>query len=266
MCRRTLAHAVLPLALCLAAPVPFAAAADYFVATHGDDANPGTEAKPWKTPQKASNSVQPGDTVRIGAGSYSPVKGTWTVRCAGTAEAPITFKARGDGAVRISTSSVLPADGWKPHKGAIYQIEVGSPVMAVFQNGLPLVNPWKNHNLTSVETMYANSFYKKGSTLYVWLADGADPRTSRCGSRPARDCAGRLCPYHFRRPDRGTRLRGIQANKGIASRHHTQLHPAVPTRTRASWGRLSTSSSRRTCSRRSAPASTITVSMPRRET
>lgn len=34
------------------------------------DANPGTEAQPWKTIQKAARSVQPGDTVYIKRGTY----------------------------------------------------------------------------------------------------------------------------------------------------------------------------------------------------
>jgi len=186
MCWGTLVYAALCLMLCLAAPAPFAAAATYFVAPNGNNSQEGTEKQPWKTPQHASDSVKPGDTVLIDAGLYSPAKGTWNVTCAGTAEAPITFKTRGDGEVRISASSLLPADGWKHFKGAIYQTEIRTPTTCVFQNGLPLVGPGKNQPVPSVDEMYPNSFFlaEKGTTLYVWLADGSDPGKSEMRTAP----------------------------------------------------------------------------------
>ena len=67
----------------LAAPAPFAAAATYFVAPHGDDSRAGTESQPWKTLRKAAAAVQPGDTVRIKAGSIS-----WGQRGSSTGPGP----------------------------------------------------------------------------------------------------------------------------------------------------------------------------------
>ncbi len=43
----------------------------YFVATSGNDTNPGTEIQPWKTIQKAANTLIAGDTVFIKAGVYN---------------------------------------------------------------------------------------------------------------------------------------------------------------------------------------------------
>ncbi len=43
----------------------------YYVATTGNDTNPGTEAQPWKTIQHAANSATPGSTVLINAGVYN---------------------------------------------------------------------------------------------------------------------------------------------------------------------------------------------------
>jgi hypothetical protein len=52
-------------------PEPAAAgASSYYVAQNGSDKNPGTEAKPWKTIQKAAESATPGSTVQIKAGTY----------------------------------------------------------------------------------------------------------------------------------------------------------------------------------------------------
>jgi hypothetical protein len=42
----------------------------YYVATNGNDKNPGTLALPWRTIQKACNTVSAGSTVQIRAGRY----------------------------------------------------------------------------------------------------------------------------------------------------------------------------------------------------
>lgn len=43
----------------------------YYVATNGNDSNPGTEEKPWRTIQKAAGTVVAGDTVYIKEGTYN---------------------------------------------------------------------------------------------------------------------------------------------------------------------------------------------------
>ena len=48
-----------------------AMAAEYFVATSGADTNAGSAAAPWRTIQKAANTVAPGDTVNVVAGVYA---------------------------------------------------------------------------------------------------------------------------------------------------------------------------------------------------
>ena len=48
-----------------------ASATVYYVATDGNDGNPGTEALPWKTIQKAAHSMVAGDTVYIRSGTYN---------------------------------------------------------------------------------------------------------------------------------------------------------------------------------------------------
>ena len=45
-------------------------ASKYFVAPDGNDSNPGTEALPWRTIQKAANTLVAGDTVYIKNGTY----------------------------------------------------------------------------------------------------------------------------------------------------------------------------------------------------
>lgn len=74
---------------------PQVLAADYFVAPSGNDNNPGTESKPFKTMRKAGEAAtSPGDTVYIRGGVYG---GGWDAhlspQASGTAAAPITFRA-----------------------------------------------------------------------------------------------------------------------------------------------------------------------------
>lgn len=45
-------------------------AADYYVSTKGSDANPGTLAQPWRTIQKAADTLAPGDTAWVRQGRY----------------------------------------------------------------------------------------------------------------------------------------------------------------------------------------------------
>lgn len=70
-------------------------AQDYYVAADGDDANPGTLAKPLKDPVRAAAKLMPGDTLYFRAGTYkcrkSAIVGLASVR-SGKVGMPITFK------------------------------------------------------------------------------------------------------------------------------------------------------------------------------
>ena len=73
------------------APRVMAAGTVFYVAATGNNANPGTREQPWRTVQKAAETLQPGDTVLIRGGVYrenvQPSRG-------GTSEAArITYKA-----------------------------------------------------------------------------------------------------------------------------------------------------------------------------
>ena len=73
-------------------------ATTYYVSTTGSDTNTGTEALPWKTIQKAANTMVAGDTVKIQPGTYS--ESVWP-KNSGTADKPITYKKEGASPVVI---------------------------------------------------------------------------------------------------------------------------------------------------------------------
>ena len=61
----------------------------FYVATTGSDSNPGTLAAPWRTVQKAFDTLQPGQRALVRAGTYAE---SLDMDRAGTAAAPITVE------------------------------------------------------------------------------------------------------------------------------------------------------------------------------
>ena len=71
--------------------------AEYHVSTVGLDSNPGTTALPWRTIQKAANSVRAGDRVVVASGSYGE---RVSMRFGGQSVSPVSLIA--DGEVKTS--------------------------------------------------------------------------------------------------------------------------------------------------------------------
>jgi len=64
-------------------------ATNYYVATNGNDNNPGTIDRPWRTIQKAADTMVRGDLTYVRTGTYSQV----ALRQSGSEDEPITFQA-----------------------------------------------------------------------------------------------------------------------------------------------------------------------------
>lgn len=58
-------------------------------ASHGDDTSPGSADAPWRSLQHAADRVQPGDTIRVRAGTYTGLY----LETSGTTTQPITITA-----------------------------------------------------------------------------------------------------------------------------------------------------------------------------
>jgi parallel beta-helix repeat protein len=72
-------------------PTPGSSGKAYYVSPTGNDGNPGTLAAPWKSLQKAADTVPAGSTIYMRGGTHGP----FVMRRSGTSSAPITFTAYG---------------------------------------------------------------------------------------------------------------------------------------------------------------------------
>ena len=105
-------------------------ASTWHVAPTGNDSNDGSATSPWLTIQKAANTVVPGDTVEIRAGTYTG----FLVTARGTAQAPITFRGVG-GVVHINGAATVDRDAVHI-QGASYVIVEGLTVTGALRAGI----------------------------------------------------------------------------------------------------------------------------------
>jgi parallel beta-helix repeat protein len=114
------------------------ALATLYVSPLGSDAGDGSEGAPWKTLQKAADSVQAGDTVLVRPGNYAG----FYLETDGAAGSPITFRA--DPNVVINVRNPVTADGINL-EGADYVTIEGFTVSGMPRAGIRSVT---NHHVT----------------------------------------------------------------------------------------------------------------------
>ncbi len=131
-----------------------AAAADYFVATLGSDANVGTALKPFRTITHAYRQAAPGVTIHVSPGVYLDYTKDWGIHLSatGTATSPIVVKSDVKGGAIIDGQDAADrnqgfyidgshntVDGFEirncPHGG-----------IAVYGNGNQIINNEIHHN------------------------------------------------------------------------------------------------------------------------
>lgn len=103
----------LAIALGLAVEIP---AAEYFVEKGGDDANPGTRMRPFRTIQKAAGVMVPGDICTVSRGVYRE-----TIRPANSGKpgSPILFQAAKGESVTLSGADEWAR--WEQYTGGVYR-------------------------------------------------------------------------------------------------------------------------------------------------
>ena len=108
-----------------------AGAAEIFVAPDGDDAAPGTRARPLASIQTAVDRARPGDTVIIRGGTY---RETVRLKTSGTKAAGATAER-----VALVARHLDPLEAeWTRHDGRIYKAAVAAHPRQLFCDGLPL--------------------------------------------------------------------------------------------------------------------------------
>lgn len=166
-------------------------AATYYVATTGNDANPGTElTAPLRTIQKAMSKAVAGDSVLVRSGIYR--ESVDVAGVGGTAAKPIRVSGYNGEVPTVKGSEVVT--GWTKHSGSIWkktgwainsqQVFVDfdtRPAVSLQQIGMPsaLYTSWEYNAPvgTGLSSMKAGSFFydPTAKTMYVWLPDGSDP-------------------------------------------------------------------------------------------
>jgi len=119
------AHTVTILTILLLAAPAALQSAEFYVAPHGVDTNPGTLEQPLRTIQKAASLAGPGDTVFVRAGTYretvSPLR-------SGEAGRPIVFRNYEQETAVVSGTEVVPANAWSTDGAPVYQTAVPMPL------------------------------------------------------------------------------------------------------------------------------------------
>ncbi|HEX5538295.1 MAG TPA: DUF1565 domain-containing protein, partial [Methylophilaceae bacterium] len=164
--------------------------ANYYVANNGNDASSGlTLSAPFKTIQKAMNTASAGDTVYVRGGTY---REEITANRGGSAGNYLNVFAYNNEVPVISGSELVT--GWVKYSGNIWkktgwtvnsqQVFDGSrDGPSLQQIGMPssYYDSFKYPSPvgSGVSSMVPGSFYYAAgsSTLYIWLANGADPNT-----------------------------------------------------------------------------------------
>jgi parallel beta-helix repeat protein len=110
--------------------------AAYYVAPNGSDSNPGTESLPWRTVQKAADSLVAGETVFIRAGTYEEQV---IPQNSGSAGNTITYTAYPGETVTIDGKNVaLPA-----YESGLFTVEDTNYIKI---SGLRMINAGPNDN------------------------------------------------------------------------------------------------------------------------
>lgn len=134
----------------------------YYVDPSGSDTNPGTQAAPWRTISKATNSLVAGDVVFIGSGTYPerliPLN-------SGSSGLYITYTIQ-DGAVAVLDGSTITLPSYD---SGIIQIENKSHIKI---SGLQIHNAGPNLNNCGIYIENSDNIIIEKNTTYNTVSSG----------------------------------------------------------------------------------------------
>ena len=134
----------------------------YYVAPAGDDSNLGTAAQPWRTIQKAANTLVAGDTVYIRAGTYTEQV---TPQNSGGAGNTITYAAYPGETATIDGSGVtLPDD-----LAGLFDISNKSYIRV---SGLRVINAGPHNNNAGILVLNSGFITVENNSTYNTASSG----------------------------------------------------------------------------------------------
>jgi Right handed beta helix region/Protein of unknown function (DUF1565) len=157
-----------------------ASATTLYVATTGNDSNPGTASQPLRTIQAAADKVQPGQVVLVRGGVY--YERVINLRRGGTPTAPVTFQAApGE---RVVIDHGLRVQSWQRDTGSIFKgkiIPFAGMAASEFEYNKTIAVVVADKPLARVQTRQAlveGSYWVEQASglLYVWVPGGASPQ------------------------------------------------------------------------------------------
>lgn len=142
-------------------------AATYYVATNGNDANPGSSASPFKTIPYGYSKLIAGDTLIVKPGIYSEYKSGWGVHFdrSGTVNAPITVKSETDGGAIFDLLN-KPDSNHGLYITGSYNVIQGFKVRNAFLGGAAIYG--------SYNKLIGNEIYNNGNTGDLASSYGQD--------------------------------------------------------------------------------------------
>jgi len=135
---------------------------NYYVAQDGNDSNPGTQAFPWRTIQKAADTLVEGDTVNIRTGVYDEQV---VPQNSGSAGNYITYAAYAGEIVTIDGNSItLPA-----YETGLFVVE---DVNYIKVSGVRIVNAGPNENNAGIYVDNAHHIIIENNSTYNTVSSG----------------------------------------------------------------------------------------------
>lgn len=151
-----------------------ATAATYYVANSGDDGDPGSLARPWRTIAKANATLEPGDTVLIRGGEYNEAI---SPERSGTPGNCITYQAYRNETPLIDRSVVLT--NWRQHDGNVWWTSFPRNAVPVWEDSFEESEYhwmyWYQNDLAGVDGPGKLFRDAEAGRMYVWTAASDDP-------------------------------------------------------------------------------------------
>ncbi|MDR3575115.1 MAG: choice-of-anchor Q domain-containing protein [Anaerolineaceae bacterium] len=152
------------------------ASAQYYVSPSGLDTNPGTQDQPWKTIQKAADTMVAGDTVFVAAGDYPEQR--VEISKSGSAGNPITYQAEGKvtqhGGFRINSADYIGIKGFD-----ITDTLNGSSPIAEDGAGIFVVGKYCDLENNYIHLTVWDGIYLQGTTPNPTLSSNCIVRNNR---------------------------------------------------------------------------------------